>query len=82
MKNCPRFKIVPTGLSVVLNKMTLHDSPVSDSLLDSSINQDSPIQRESRPIGRKGANAKRGSNSNNECANFLGPNCYQRRTEN
>ncbi|KAL6293333.1 hypothetical protein ACE6H2_001475 [Prunus campanulata] len=35
------------------------------------MNQDSPIQRELRPIGRKVAKAKRGSNLTNECAKFL-----------
>ncbi|CAL8152085.1 unnamed protein product [Prunus armeniaca] len=35
------------------------------------MDQDSPIQRQLRLIGRKAAKAKRGSTSNTECANFL-----------
>ncbi|CAL9019871.1 unnamed protein product [Prunus brigantina] len=35
------------------------------------MDQDSPIQREPRPIVRKAAKAKRGSTSNTECAQFL-----------
>ncbi|KAI5323911.1 hypothetical protein L3X38_032984 [Prunus dulcis] len=39
--------------------------------LDSPMNQDSPIQKDSRPIGRKATRAKRGSTSKNDCAKFL-----------
>ncbi|CAL2256053.1 unnamed protein product [Prunus armeniaca] len=34
VKNCSRFRIIPTGPTVVLNKTLLHDSPASDSPLD------------------------------------------------
>ncbi|CAL8081857.1 unnamed protein product [Prunus armeniaca] len=71
VKNCLGFKIILTGLTVVLNEMLLHNSSASDSLLGSPMNTDSPIQKEPRPIGRKAANAKRGSNSTNECTEFL-----------
>ncbi|CAL8991654.1 unnamed protein product [Prunus brigantina] len=60
-----------TGSIVVLNETPLHDSSASDSLLESPMNKDSPIQKEPRPIGRKAANAKRESNSTNECTKFL-----------
>ncbi|CAL2247699.1 unnamed protein product [Prunus armeniaca] len=33
--------------------------------MDSPMSQDSPIEKEQRPIGRKAAKAKRGSNSTN-----------------
>ncbi|CAL8992459.1 unnamed protein product [Prunus brigantina] len=66
VKNCSRFRIIPTGPTVVLNEMSLHDSLASDSPMDSPMSQDSPIQKEPRPIGRKAAKAKRGSNS---CSN-------------
>ncbi|CAL9003481.1 unnamed protein product [Prunus brigantina] len=71
VKNCSRFKIIHMGLTVVLNEMPLHDSMTSDSSLDSSMNQDSLIQRESRPIRRKATKTKRGSNSTNETATIL-----------
>ncbi|CAL8174487.1 unnamed protein product [Prunus armeniaca] len=67
-ENCSIFKIIPTGPTFVLNETSIHDSLATDSLLDSPMDQDSPIQRESRPIGRKVAKTKRGSTSNNECA--------------
>ncbi|CAL2271973.1 unnamed protein product [Prunus armeniaca] len=35
------------------------------------MSQDSPIQKESRPIGRKAVKAKRGSNSSNDIAKLL-----------
>ncbi|CAL9001344.1 unnamed protein product [Prunus brigantina] len=71
VKNCSRFKIISTGPTVVLNETQLHDSPATDSPLDSPMDQDSLVQRQSRPIERKAAKAKRGSTSNNECAQFL-----------
>ncbi|CAL9007391.1 unnamed protein product [Prunus brigantina] len=71
VKNCKRFRIIPTDPTVVLNETPLHDSPASDSPMDSPMSQDSPIQKESRPIGRKEAKAKRGSNSTNNASKFL-----------
>ncbi|CAL2246633.1 unnamed protein product [Prunus armeniaca] len=71
VKNCKRFRIIPTGPPVVLNKMSLHDSPTSDSPLDSRMSQDSPIEKESRPIGRKAMKAKRWSNSSNNTSKYL-----------
>ncbi|CAL2277004.1 unnamed protein product [Prunus armeniaca] len=68
VKNCSIFKIIPTGPTFVLNETSIHDSLATDLLLDSPVDQDSPIQREPRPIGRKVAKTKRGSTSNNECA--------------
>ncbi|CAL8994884.1 unnamed protein product [Prunus brigantina] len=70
-ENCSIFKIISTGPPVVLNETPLHDSPTTDSPLDSPVDQDSPLPRVPRPIGRKAAKAKRGSTSNNECAQFL-----------
>ncbi|KAI5338401.1 hypothetical protein L3X38_017672 [Prunus dulcis] len=82
LKNCSRFKIIPTGPTVVLNEMPLHYSQASDSLVESLMNQDSPIQREPRLIGRKAAKTKRGSNSTNDCAKPLAqakePRSHQR----
>ncbi|CAL2231272.1 unnamed protein product [Prunus armeniaca] len=71
VKNCSRFRIIPTGLIVVLNETPLHDSTSSDSPLDSPMSQDLPIQKELRPIGRKTANVKRWSTSSNDTANYL-----------
>ncbi|CAL9018276.1 unnamed protein product [Prunus brigantina] len=71
VKDCSRLKIISTGPPVVLNETPLHDSPTTDSPLDSPMETDSPLPRVSRPIGRKVAKAKRGSTSNNECAQFL-----------
>ncbi|CAL2248245.1 unnamed protein product [Prunus armeniaca] len=71
VKNCLRFKIIPMGPTIVLNETPLHDSPASNSLLDSPMNQGSPIQRELRPIGRKVAKDKIWSTLNNDCAKFL-----------
>ncbi|KAL6277411.1 hypothetical protein ACE6H2_021012 [Prunus campanulata] len=62
---------MPTGPTIVLNETLLYDSTTLDSPLDSPINQDSPIQKESRPIGRKAAKAKKGSNSTNDTSKFL-----------
>ena len=63
VKNCKRFRIIPTGPAVVLNETPLHDSTASDSPMESPMSEDSPIQKEPRPIGRKAAKAKRGTNS-------------------
>ncbi|CAL8994921.1 unnamed protein product [Prunus brigantina] len=71
VKNCSRFKIIVTGPTVLLNETPLHDSSASNLLLESSMYQDSPIQKELRPIGRKAVKAKRWSNSTNDCAKFL-----------
>ncbi|CAL2271938.1 unnamed protein product [Prunus armeniaca] len=59
VKYCKRFIIIPTGLAVVLNETPLHDSTTSDSPLDSPMSQDSPIEKEPRPIGRKAVKAKK-----------------------
>ncbi|CAL8138450.1 unnamed protein product [Prunus armeniaca] len=56
---------------VVLNETSLHDSTTSDLPLDSPMNHDSPIQQESRPIGRKVPKTKRGSNSTNDTTKVL-----------
>ncbi|CAL8097583.1 unnamed protein product [Prunus armeniaca] len=71
VKNCKRFQIIPTGPTVVLNETPLHETPASDSPMDSSMSQDSPIEKEPRPIGRKAAKAKRGSNSTKSSSKFL-----------
>ncbi|CAL2263688.1 unnamed protein product [Prunus armeniaca] len=71
VKDCSRFKIIPTGPAVVLNETPLHDSPTTDLLFDSAMETESPLPRALRPIGRKAAKAKKGSTSNNECAQFL-----------
>ncbi|CAL8170433.1 unnamed protein product [Prunus armeniaca] len=71
VKDCSRFKIIPTGPAVVLNETPLHNSPSTDSPLDSSMETESPLPRPSRPIGRKAAKAKKGSTLNNECVQFL-----------
>ncbi|CAL9022740.1 unnamed protein product [Prunus brigantina] len=71
VKDCSRFKIIPTGPPVVLNEMLLHDSPSTDSPLDSPMETESPLPRSPRPIGRKAAKAKRGGTSNNECVQLL-----------
>ncbi|CAL8995410.1 unnamed protein product, partial [Prunus brigantina] len=63
VKNCKIFQIIPTGPMVVLNETPLYEAPASDSPMDSPMSQDSPIEKEPRPIGRKAAKAKRGSNS-------------------
>ncbi|CAL8167483.1 unnamed protein product [Prunus armeniaca] len=59
VKHCKRFNIIPTAPTVVLNETSLHDSQALDSLMESPMSEDSPIQKESRPIGRKAAKAKR-----------------------
>ncbi|CAL9004796.1 unnamed protein product, partial [Prunus brigantina] len=66
VKDCSRFKIIPTGPPVVLNETPLHDSP-----LDSPMEMESPLPRPPRPIGRKAAKAKRGGTSKNECVQLL-----------
>ncbi|BBH09165.1 Nucleotide-diphospho-sugar transferases superfamily protein [Prunus dulcis] len=71
VKNCKRFQIIPTGPTVVLNEKPLHETPASDSPMDSPMSQDSPIEKEPRPIGRKAAKAKRGSNSSKNASKFL-----------
>ncbi|KAI5351727.1 PREDICTED: glutathione S-transferase T3 [Prunus dulcis] len=71
VKNCKRFTIIPTGLTIVLNETPLFDSTSSDSPLDSLMSQDLPIQKEPRLIGRKAVKAKRGSTSGNDTAKFL-----------
>ncbi|CAL9001262.1 unnamed protein product [Prunus brigantina] len=53
------------------DETSLHDSPVTDSPLDSPVDQDLPIQHESRPIERKAVKAKKGSTSNTKCAKNL-----------
>ncbi|CAL2229983.1 unnamed protein product [Prunus armeniaca] len=57
--------LVPWGKA---KKTPFHDSSGTDSSLDSPMDQDSPFPRMLRPIRRKAAKAKRGSTSNNECA--------------
>ncbi|CAL2246593.1 unnamed protein product [Prunus armeniaca] len=71
VKNCKIFRIMPTGPEVVLNETPLHETPASDSPMDSPMSQDSPIKNEPRPIGRKAAKAKRGSNSTKNASKFL-----------
>ncbi|KAI5316337.1 hypothetical protein L3X38_036044 [Prunus dulcis] len=71
VKNCLRFKIIPTGPTVVLNETSLHDSSALDSSLDFSMNQDSPIQRKLRPIERKAAKTKGMSTSTSDYAKIL-----------
>ncbi|KAL6272845.1 hypothetical protein ACE6H2_023537 [Prunus campanulata] len=71
VKNCQRFRIIPMGPTMVLNEMPLHDESASDSPMDSPMSQDSPIQREPRPIGRKATKAKRASNSTSNTSKFL-----------
>ncbi|CAL8107780.1 unnamed protein product [Prunus armeniaca] len=71
VKNCKRFQIIPTGPMIVLNEMPLHETSASDSPMDSPMSQDSPIEKEPRPIGRKAAKAKRGSNSTKNTSKYL-----------
>ncbi|BBN69505.1 Disease resistance protein CC-NBS-LRR class family, partial [Prunus dulcis] len=58
-------------LGGVLNETPLHETPASDSPMDSPMSQDSPIANEPRPIGRKAVKAKRGSNSSKNASQFL-----------
>ncbi|CAL2277011.1 unnamed protein product [Prunus armeniaca] len=71
VKNCQRFRIIPTCPTIVLNETPLHNSPASDSPMDSPMSQDLLIQKEPSPIGRKAAKAKRVSNSSNNTSKFL-----------
>ncbi|CAL9030531.1 unnamed protein product [Prunus brigantina] len=71
VKNCKRFQIIPTGPMIVLNEMPLHETPASDTPMDSPMSQDSPIEKEARPIGRKAAKAKRVSNSTKNSSKYL-----------
>ncbi|CAL2265414.1 unnamed protein product [Prunus armeniaca] len=71
VKNCSRFKIIFNGPLVVLNETPLHDSLATDSPLDFPMDQDTPLPRVLRPIGRKAAKAKKRSTLSNECAQFL-----------
>ncbi|CAL8993105.1 unnamed protein product, partial [Prunus brigantina] len=71
VKYCKRFNIIPTGPEVMLNETPLRDSTTSDSPLDSPVSEDSPIQKEPRPIGRKAAKAKKAGNSSNHNSKFL-----------
>ncbi|CAL2279867.1 unnamed protein product [Prunus armeniaca] len=72
VKDCSRFKIILTDPPVVLNGTLLHESPSTDSPLDSPMETESPfVPRPPRPIGRKAAKAKRGGTSNNECVQLL-----------
>ncbi|CAL9003949.1 unnamed protein product [Prunus brigantina] len=71
VKDCSRFKIIPTSPAIVLNETPFHDLPTTDSPLDSPMEMESPLPHALRPIGRKAAKAKRGSTLNNECAQFL-----------
>ncbi|BBG93116.1 zinc ion-binding protein, partial [Prunus dulcis] len=59
-ETCKRFQIIPTGPTVVLNETPLHETPASDSPMDSPMITDSPIENNPRPIGRKAAKAKKG----------------------
>ncbi|CAL8996338.1 unnamed protein product [Prunus brigantina] len=71
VKNCKKFQIIPMGPTVVLNETPLHETPASDSPMDSPMSQDSPIKKEPRPIGRKAAKAKRGSNATKNSSKYL-----------
>ncbi|CAL8088521.1 unnamed protein product [Prunus armeniaca] len=71
VKNCKRFRIIPTGPPVMLNETPLHDSTTSDSPRDSPMSQDSLIEKEPRPIGRKAAKAKKWSNSSTNTSKNL-----------
>ncbi|BBH08881.1 zinc ion-binding protein [Prunus dulcis] len=71
VKYCKRFIIILTGPSIVLNETPLRDSMTSNSPLDSPMSQDSSIEKEPRPIGRKAAKAKKAGNSSNNNSKFL-----------
>ncbi|KAL6292724.1 hypothetical protein ACE6H2_000866 [Prunus campanulata] len=71
VKYCKRFIIIPTGPDVGLNETPLRDSTTSESPLDSPMSEDSPIEKEPRPIGRKAAKAKKAGNSSNNNSKFL-----------
>ena len=70
VKNCVRFKIIPKGLTVVLNETPFYNSMALDLPLDSPMSEDSPIQKEPKPIGRKAVKAK-ASNSSSGANKFL-----------
>ncbi|CAL9001709.1 unnamed protein product [Prunus brigantina] len=71
-KDYPKFRIIPTGPPVVMNETPLHDSPSTDSPLDSPMETESPfVPRPPRPIGRKAAKAKRWGTSTTECVQLL-----------
>ncbi|BBH05094.1 hypothetical protein Prudu_016385 [Prunus dulcis] len=71
VKYCKRFRIIPTGPTVVLNEKPLLDSTTSNSPIDSPMSQDSPFEKELRPIGRKAAKAKKAGNSSNNTSKNL-----------
>ncbi|BBH06294.1 Long-chain fatty alcohol dehydrogenase family protein [Prunus dulcis] len=71
VKTCKRFQIIPTGPTVVLNETSLYETPASDSPMDFPMSQDSPIEKEPRPIGRKAAKVRRWSNSSKNASKFL-----------
>ncbi|CAL2252943.1 unnamed protein product [Prunus armeniaca] len=71
VKHCKRFSIIPTAPMVVLNETPLHDSQASDSPMEFPMSEDSPIEKEPRPIGRKAAKANRGINSTSNASKFL-----------
>ncbi|CAL2258572.1 unnamed protein product [Prunus armeniaca] len=65
------MRIIPIGPVVMLNETSLHDSTTSNSPLDSPMSQDSPIEKEPRPIGRKAAKAKKEGNSSSNTSKIL-----------
>ena len=69
VKHCKRFSIIPTTPTVVLNETPLHQAQASDSPIESPMSEDSPVQKEPRPIGRKAA--KRGINYTSNTSKFL-----------
>ncbi|CAL9007458.1 unnamed protein product, partial [Prunus brigantina] len=71
VKHCPKFSVIRTAPTVVLNETPLHDLQSSDSPMESPMSEDSPIEKEPRPIGRKAAKAKRGINSTSNSSKFL-----------
>ncbi|CAL2247951.1 unnamed protein product [Prunus armeniaca] len=80
VKNCKRFRIIPTGLAVMLNETPLRDSMTLDSPIDFHMSQDSPIEKEPRPIGRKAAKSKKADNSSNYTSKKLGEIARQNQT--
>ncbi|CAL2233156.1 unnamed protein product [Prunus armeniaca] len=57
--------------SSILNETSFHDSTTSDSVLNFPVGQDSPIDKEPKPIGRKAAKAKKGNNSSTNTSKNL-----------
>ncbi|BBG97207.1 Nucleotide-diphospho-sugar transferases superfamily protein [Prunus dulcis] len=51
VKTCKRFQIIPTGPTVVLNETPLHETPASDSPMDSPMSQDSPLKMSQGLLG-------------------------------